>query len=455
MDSPLGRMLVPQLTQGMNAARGRNGSVLGLEQTVQAPPKTFTNSAQRQGVKMVTGAREFSGLLEKAKDSSAIIFFTSSTCAPCKLLYPAFDELAEEHRDKVTFIKVDISQPQNMELSSRFSVRATPTLVTMLKGQEESRWTGADPAKLRGNVQLLAQMAFPMHPHEKLRLPSFSNAGQIPVTFSKTPPMAKLMVKMGDQLAKKPEVQSLKSFIETRAAASPQDAVVPELSGLSSFLQESVKLLAPEVLFAVIDLFRCALVDPRISGYYAEEAQHQTVHNILEAVNALAECPYALRLVTLQMASNFFSSPLFWEESLRDDNVRTPIIRLISSSFLDDSHNNIRVAASSLLFNIALANRKARNQPPRPGLPDEDQVELAASVVEAISQEDKSAEALQGMLSGLGHLVYRTELDGELADLLRALDAEGAILAKKKIFPNERLVAEVGAELLGKGLRRL
>lgn len=58
------------------------------------------------------------------------------------------------------------------------------------------------------------------------------------------------------------------------------------------------------------------------------------------------------------------------------------------------------------------------------------------------------------MLSGLGHLVYHTALDGELADLLRALDAEGTILAKKKIFPNEKLIVEVGGELLGKGLRK-
>jgi hypothetical protein len=57
------------------------------------------------------------------------------------------------------------------------------------------------------------------------------------------------------------------------------------------------------------------------------------------------------------------------------------------------------------------------------------------------------------MLSALGHLVYFTNLQGELADLLRALDAEGTVLAKKKAFPKEALVTEVGSELLGKGLR--
>ena len=83
---------------------------------------------------------------------------------------------------------------------------------------------------------------------------------------------------------------------------------------------------------------------------------------------------------------------------------------------------------------------------------EEDQVELAASVLEAIGQEEASAEALHGMLSALGHLVYGAPVDGELADLLRALEAGGTV-AGKKGFEGEKLIGEVG-ELLGKGFRR-
>ncbi|CRK32289.1 hypothetical protein BN1708_005680 [Verticillium longisporum] len=58
------------------------------------------------------------------------------------------------------------------------------------------------------------------------------------------------------------------------------------------------------------------------------------------------------------------------------------------------------------------------------------------------------------MLLALGHLVYCTAIDGELADLLRTMDAEATVLGKKKLFPKEKLVVEVGSELLGKGLKR-
>ncbi|PTB78521.1 DUF862-domain-containing protein [Trichoderma longibrachiatum ATCC 18648] len=448
LDSPFGRMLMPQLTQGVNASR-QNGSILGLQQSAQpaAPVKAASP------VRNVTSQSELTALLDHAKGSCAVIYFTSATCAPCKMLYPLYDELAEEFAGKATFIKIDIAQPQASLLASQYSVSATPTFITFLRGQQENRWSGADQAALRGNVQLLVEMAHVRHPHEKLRLPTFSNPHTKPVLFTKVPPMQKLLGKMGEEMASNPEVQQLKRFIEDRANGEAMDAVLPNMGHMAAFLQDSVSKLPVELLFTIVDLLRCALLDPRVSGYFAEETAHKTVVTILDAVNKQSECPYALRLVTLQMACNLFSTPLFPDEILRNEHLRGPITTLISSSFLDDSHSNTRVAASSLLFNIALADRKAKLGEAGSRLPDEHLIELAASVVEAIAQEEESAEALQGMLSALGHLVYYTPLDGELADLLRALDAEGTVLAKKKTFPKEALIAEVGGELLGKGLK--
>lgn len=451
LDSPMGRMLLPTLTQGINSGR-QNGSILGLEQSAQAPRPS--QPVPQHEVKNVSSQAEFSQLLEKARDSCAVVFFTSATCPPCKLLYPIYDELAAELGEKAAFLKVDISQPQAHAIGSQFGIRATPTFITFLKGEKENEWSGADPAALRANVRLLVEMAVSHHPHEKLRLPSFSNPNAQPVLYSKVPPMAKLVAKMGDAVAKKPEVQALQHYLDVRTKDGPQGAVIPDMSHLSSLIQDSVKSLSPETLFAMVDLFRCAMVDPRVSGYFAEESNHQTVLSVLKAVNGQSDCPYALRLVTLQMACNFFSTPLFPEEILKKDDLRAPIIQLIASSFLDESHPNVRVAASSLLFNLALANQRARNQRTKSTLPEDDEVELAASVVEAISQEEKSAEALQGMLSALGHLVYCAPVDGELSDMLRILDAEGTILGKKKTFPQEKLIKEVGEELLQKGLRR-
>ncbi|QPG97163.1 hypothetical protein C2857_005891 [Epichloe festucae Fl1] len=449
LDSPMGRMLLPQLTQGVNAGRS-NGSILGLEQSAQTP----TKGARMQGVVTVSTSDELLKILESANSSGAVIFFTSATCPPCKLMYPIYDQLAEEYGTKVTFIKIDTSQPSTKEVSQRFSIRATPTFVTLLRGKEENRWSGADPAALRGNVLLLAQMGHPSHPHDNLRLPSFKDANVKPVIYHKLPPLAKLDVRMGSEVASSHPIKMLKEFLVARANVGAQDAVLPHLGELSSYVQESVATLSTDISFAVVDLLRCALADPRVSAYYAEEPHHRTISTILGFVNAQEACPYALRLVTVQMACNMFSSPLFEHQILSDTTLRTALVRLVSTSFLDDAHNNVRVASSSLLFNVALANRRARMDDAKSSLPEEDEAELAAALIEAISQEDKSIEALQGMLSALGHLVFGTSLDGELADLLRVLDAQGTVAGKKKQFPNERLIAEVAQELLDKGLRK-
>ncbi|EQB47562.1 PUL domain-containing protein [Colletotrichum gloeosporioides Cg-14] len=452
LSSPFGRMLMPQLTQAMTSNR-QNGSILGIQNgnTANGHSSAPQPTRPQANVKVVHSSQELDTALESAKKTCAVVLFTSATCPPCRAIAPTFDELSAEAGNKAVFIKVDVAQLT--PLPEKNYPRATPTFVTYLHGEKENEWAGADPAALRGNTQLLLQMAFPRHPHESLNLPSFSNPNARPVLYSKVPPLEKLLAKMG-ATATDPAVHSVKQFIEARDKQGPAAATLPNLSQFAEFLRKSIHSLPTEVLFPVVDLFRCALVDARFSGYFAEEKDHQTVLAILKFVNSHSDCPYALRLVTLQMACNFFSTPLYPEEILRNEGLRAPIIQLISSSFLDDSHNNIRVSASSLMFNLALASNKARREKTGDVLPEGDSVELAASVLEAIGQEEKSPEALQGMLLALGNLVYCTPSDSEVADLLRTMDAEDAVLAKKKQFPNEKMISEVGAELLGKGLRR-
>ncbi|CAH0005348.1 unnamed protein product [Clonostachys byssicola] len=456
LDSPMGRMLLPQLTQGINGSR-QNGSILGLEQSAQPATSrsgTLGASTSTRGVKNITSVIELARLLDEAKDSCAAIFFTSATCPPCKTVYPLYDQLAEEFHGKMTLIKIDISLPGAEEAASQYSISATPTFITFLKGQQVEKWSGADYGSLNGNLRLLVEMAFPSHPHMNLRLPSFNSTNRKPVLYSKVPPMEKLLAKLGNELAQTSEVKALRHYIETREKQGEVDAILPDLAQFGSFIQKSLRDVPLEKLFIIVDLFRCTLVDTRVSGYFAEENSRATISQVLELVNSRDDSPYPLRLVTLQMVCNMFSTPLFPREILKGGTVLSQITTLVSSNMLDGSHPNLRVAASSLLFNLALEHRKARDNKSNSLLPESDQIELGASVVEAISQENGSVEALQGMLSALGHLFYGADLEGELAGLLRALDAESAVLGKKTTFPNEKLVSEVGAELLGKGLRK-
>ncbi|KAB5575956.1 PUL domain-containing protein [Coniochaeta sp. 2T2.1] len=454
LDSPMGRMLLPTLTQQVNARKRATGNVLGIEGRAKgASSKPKSQWHQHPGVvKNASNLAELQSLLSEAERSCAVIFFTSAACAPCRIVYPLYDQLAAEFGEKATLIKVDISQA--FDVASQYSVSATPTFITFLHGKEETRWSGADAAKLRGNAQLLVQMAWPPHPHQSLNLPTFSKTDAKPVLYTKVPPIHKLLLKMGP-VANDPAVQGVKQFIELRSNQGPAEASLPDMTAYASFLRQSTTKLPPELEFAVVDLLRCGLVDPRFSGFFAEEAGDATVISLLEFVNALGDdCPYALRLVTVQTACNLFSSPLFPEHILGHERLRTAVTQLISSSFLDDNHSNVRVAAASLLYNVALANGAKRRDGPGDVLPEGDQVEMAAAALEAIAQEEVSAEGLQGMLLALGHLAYLCPVDGTLADLLRTMDAAETVEGKKKHFPGIALIDEVGGELLGKGLKR-
>lgn len=455
LQSPLGAMLMPALNQQVEAGRRNReqAGIWGIQGTgQQTNGHAVAGAPQQAKVRDARNLQELDSLLASAQKSCAVVFFTSATCGPCKMLYPTYDQLAAEVGDKAVLIKVDIAQA--FDVGSRYSIRATPTFITFLRGKEENKWTGADPAGLRGNVQLLVQMAHPSHPHASLRLPSLHNPDAKPVLFTKTPPIPKLLAKMGST-ADHEAIKSLAHFIQARNKEGAAEATLPDMHILTSFISTSLTSTSTDLLFPIVDLFRCALIDPRLSGFFAEEKSHTTIIALLTTVNNLStSCPYALRLVTLQLACNLFSSPLYPSEILTHAPLRTAVTTLISSSFLDSNHSQVRVAAASLLFNVALANSAKRGTEQVDALPEEDQIELAASLLEAIGQENESLEALQGMVLALGYLAYLAPMDGELVDLLRTMEAGETVRAKKGAFNELALVDEVGVVLLGKGLNR-
>ncbi|KAI9678616.1 MAG: hypothetical protein M1817_005673 [Caeruleum heppii] len=467
LNTPFGQMLKPQIDQAM---RGTTQAPLPPSSAlpVRAVQSSLPTGATTNGLQMahpntsngtaagkvhsVTSLRQLDSLLASAEKTCAVIFFTSASCPPCKLLYPAYDELAAEAGNRATLIKVDVGQAY--EIGQKYNVRVTPTIMTFLKGERENEWKGADERQLRSNVGLLLQMA--QHPHKSLRLPSLQKPAFQSVTYPKAPPLDKLMAKMGD-FGRDPSVVAVKDFVRARSERGAREATLPDMKAFVSFVQDASKQLPPETMFTVVDLLRTAMMDPRFSGYFAEEAHHRTVLSLLGYVNglSLAKCPYSLRIVTLQMACNLFTSPLYPPQILSSKDLKTPIIQLMTTSILDHEHANVRVAAASLAFNMAASNHVERMQAQREMLDDSDQVEVLASLMEAVSEESESVEALRACLMAMGLVVYCAAEAGEVWDLLKALNAAKTVQSKSKskVFVQEGLIEEIGGELLGKGVK--
>lgn len=461
LNTPFGQMLRPQIDRAMRqitqapvpgenvpppqktqaaSARLANGTT---PPTNGAVKPTGTAEKPEDRVRNVHTRAQLDELLDAASDSCAVMFFTSASCAPCKMLYPTYRELAAEAGDKATLIKIDINRVQAQPLASEYNIRATPTFVTFLKGKKEDEWSGADERKLRSTVRALIQQAHPPHPHRNLDVPVLLRTSLRPVAFSKVPPLDKLLEKMGPA-GNDESVQAVRSFVAARTADQPREAALPDLTAFSAFMRRSTAQLPPDVLFAAYDLLRLALVDARVSGFFAEGKHADTIRHLLHHATALEECPYKLRIVTLHLACNLFSSPLGRGRALADARAGRELVRLVTAALLDEAHANVRVAAGLLAFNVAAANHRARVDEGREALAEAEQVELAAGLLEALRREEESREAVKGLALALGLLAYCAPREGELVDLCRAVDAKATLRAKEELSGGDPLVKEVG-----------
>ncbi|MCC0010967.1 MAG: thioredoxin [Hyphomicrobiaceae bacterium] len=76
-----------------------------------------------------------------------VVDFFAEWCGPCKAMAPALDQVAEEMKGKVKIVKLDVDQ--NPQVTSRYGIRAMPTLMIFQGGQVAASHAGALVQKKR------------------------------------------------------------------------------------------------------------------------------------------------------------------------------------------------------------------------------------------------------------------------------------------------------------------
>ena len=89
----------------------------------------------------VTDATFKSDVIDSEK--TVVVDFWATWCGPCKMVAPVLDEIAGEHKDKITVAKLDIDA--NQQTAMQYQVMSIPTMIVFQNGQPVKQIVGARP----------------------------------------------------------------------------------------------------------------------------------------------------------------------------------------------------------------------------------------------------------------------------------------------------------------------
>jgi thioredoxin 1 len=79
----------------------------------------------------------------KGSESPILVDFWAEWCAPCRMIAPMLEEIAEEYDGKVRIGKLNVDQ--NRAVAAQFGVMSIPTLILFKGGEMVEQMVGAQP----------------------------------------------------------------------------------------------------------------------------------------------------------------------------------------------------------------------------------------------------------------------------------------------------------------------
>ncbi len=74
-------------------------------------------------------------------DKPVLVDFWAEWCAPCRMMAPALDAVAEQYADRVKFGKLNVDE--NQSVTGRYQIRGIPTLLIFKNGEVREQFVGA------------------------------------------------------------------------------------------------------------------------------------------------------------------------------------------------------------------------------------------------------------------------------------------------------------------------
>lgn len=84
-------------------------------------------------------------------ETSALVDLWAPWCAPCRMIAPAIEELADEYQGKVVIGKLNIDE--NPVIASRYGVTSIPTLLFFKNGEAVDQMIGVPAGNARKVIE--------------------------------------------------------------------------------------------------------------------------------------------------------------------------------------------------------------------------------------------------------------------------------------------------------------
>lgn len=87
-------------------------------------------------------------------DIPVLVDFWAEWCAPCLMIAPAIEEIAQEYSGRLKVGKLNVDE--NPALATKYSIQSVPTLIIFRGGEIAERITGALPKKaLKSKIEVI------------------------------------------------------------------------------------------------------------------------------------------------------------------------------------------------------------------------------------------------------------------------------------------------------------